>query len=35
MVSPQAEVWPVIKAMKQLSSQYSRYGYRRIRLFLK
>ena len=26
---------PVIKAIKQLSSQYPRYGYRRIRIFLK
>ena len=26
---------PVIEAMKQLSSQYPRYGYRRIRIFLK
>ena len=26
---------PVIEAMRQLSSQYSRYGYGRIRIFLK
>ena len=26
---------PVIEAMRQLSSQYPRYGYRRIRIFLK
>ena len=26
---------PVIEAMKDLSAQYPRYGYRRIRIFLR